>query len=225
MREESPQVSVMAVVHRHQPLPADPYELWLRDELGDLLGIPHDGTRVEIVGGEIVVSPGPDFAHNLIVSDLQDAFAAAKAVGQAAGWRCVQTQDVNLSEIHEGYIPDLCVMSEADVQKARSRRSSKILPDELTLAVEVTSRSNFAEDREPGARRQRPSKWNGYARTGIPYYLIVDRDPQVMTSTLFTEPGFGGRYEESTSWKFGESIQLPAPFGITVPTDEWEAWD
>ncbi|MCP2343867.1 Uma2 family endonuclease [Actinomadura rupiterrae] len=197
----------------------------MSDELGDILDIPHDGTRVEIVGGEIVVSPGPDFAHNLIVSDLQDAFAAAKAVGQALGWRCVQTQDVNLSEIHEGYIPDLCVMSQADVRRAKDRRSTKILPDELTLAVEVTSRSNFAEDREPGPRRQRPNKWNGYARTGIPFYLIVDRDPQVMSSTLFTEPNPAGLYEQSVSWKFGEPIQLPAPFGLTVPTDDWEAWD
>ncbi|MEV4256628.1 Uma2 family endonuclease [Spirillospora sp. NPDC049652] len=213
----------MAVVHR--PLPADPFDLWLRDELGVVLGLPHDGTRVEIVGGEIVVSPGPDFAHNLIVGDLQDAFAAAKALGRMEGWRCVQTQDVSLSEIHEGYIPDLCVMSDADVRKARDRRSTKILPDELTLAVEVTSRSNVAEDREPGPRRRRPSKWNGYARTGVPFYLLVDRDPQVAATTLFTEPNPAGMYEESVKWKFGEIVELPEPFGVRMGSQEWEPWD
>ncbi|NDU72585.1 hypothetical protein GWI34_08085 [Actinomadura sp. DSM 109109] len=53
-------MSIFATVHHHRELPDTPYNLWLRDELADVLDLPRDGTRVEIVGGEIIVSPGPD---------------------------------------------------------------------------------------------------------------------------------------------------------------------
>ncbi|MCP2340085.1 hypothetical protein [Actinomadura rupiterrae] len=38
-------------------LPDTPANMWARGELHDFLRLPHDGTRVEIIGGEIVVSP------------------------------------------------------------------------------------------------------------------------------------------------------------------------
>ncbi|WP_198036897.1 Uma2 family endonuclease [Nocardia sp. BMG51109] len=215
----------MAVVHRHSELPGDPYDLWVRDELADILDLPHDGTRVEIIGGEIVVAPGPDFAHNMIVSEIQDSFAAVKVADASFPWRCVQTQDLNLSEIHDGYIPDLCVIDKEVARQARVAALTKILPGQLALSVEVTSPSNAAEDREPGARRVRPSKWNGYAQVGIAHYLLVDRDPKTAAATLFTEPDRrSGSYLESMSWKFGETIVLPDPFDVSIPTDEWEPW-
>ncbi|MBF6172999.1 Uma2 family endonuclease [Nocardia blacklockiae] len=218
-------MSVMAVVHRHRELPGDPYDLWVRDELADVLDLPHDGTRVEIIGGEIVVAPGPDFAHNMIVSEIQGPFEVARATGSAFQWRCVQTQDLNLSDIHDGYIPDLCVVDKDVARQARAEALKKILPGQVALTVEVTSPSNAAEDRKPGARRARPSKWNGYARVGIGNYLLVDRDPQAAVATLFSVPDReSGGYREAVSWKFGETIVLPEPFGVSIPTNEWDPW-
>ncbi|WP_280332309.1 Uma2 family endonuclease [Nocardia wallacei] len=218
-------MNVMAVEHRHRELPGDPYELWVRDELADVLDLPHDGTRVEIIGGEIVVAPGPDIGHNAIVSDIQDAFALAKGADSAFPWRCIQTQDLNLSDIHDGYIPDMCVMDQEILRQARAAALKKVLPAQLALTVEVTSPSNAAEDRKPGARRARPSKWNGYARVGIGSYLLVDRDPQAAVATLFSAPDREtGSYRQSVSWKFGETIVLPEPFGVSIPTDEWDPW-
>jgi Uma2 family endonuclease len=219
-------MSVMAVVHRHRELPADPYDLWMRDELADILDLPHDGTRVEIIGGEIVVAPGPDIAHNAIVSEIQDAFAVTRAADSAFPWRCIQTQDVSLSDIHDGYIPDLCVLAGDILRAARIQASTKIFPEQLALTVEVTSPSNAAEDRRPGSRRVRPSKWNGYARVGIGHYLLVDRDPEAAAATLFTDPDreFGG-YRAWTSWKFGETIELPGPFDVSIRTHEWAPWE
>ncbi|WP_433468144.1 Uma2 family endonuclease [Spirillospora sp. CA-128828] len=97
--------------------------------------------------------------------------------------------------------------------------------EDLALALEVTSPSTAPEDRRPGLRRANPTKWNGYARVGIPFYLLVDRDPGEAQTTLFSEPDTAsGSYKESMTWAFGEAIKLPEPFGIEIPTSEWEPW-
>ena len=223
--EESPKVSVIATVHHHRELPDTPYNLWMRDELADVLDLPHDGTRVEIIGGEIVVSPGPDMAHNFIVQDISDAFAAARVRDASFPWRCVATQDLNVSEVHDGYIPDLCVLDERTAVEGRRAQLRKALPAHLELALEVTSPSNAPDDRRPGNRRVNPSKWNGYARVGIPFYLLVDRDPKEATTTLYSQPDTrSGDYLDAVSWAFGEPVKLPEPFSLEIPTDEWEPW-
>ena len=223
--EETPKVSILATVHHHRELPDTPYNLWLRDELADVLDLPHDGTRVEIIGGEIVVSPGPDMAHNFIVQDIADAVAAARARDASFPWRCIATQDVNLSDIHDGYIPDLCILDEETAAQTRRAQLKKAFPEHLHLVLEVTSPSTVFDDRLPGKRRFNPTKWNGYARVGIPFYLMVDRDPKEARTTLFTEPDPAtGEYREAVSWDFGEAVKLPDPFGLEIPTAEWEPW-
>ncbi|WP_433477990.1 Uma2 family endonuclease [Spirillospora sp. CA-142024] len=218
-------MSILATSHHHHELPDTPYNLWMRDELADVLDLPHDGTRVEIIGGEIIVSPGPDYAHNVIVRTVNEGFLAAKLMNSGFPWRCVQTQDLNLSEIHDGYIPDLCVLSAETDEEARVAQLKKVLPPHLEFVLEVTSPSTASYDRLPGKKRVKPTKWNGYARVGIPYYLLVDRDPQAAQTTLFTEPvPASGEYRESMTWAFGEAIKLPEPFGIEIPTGEWEPW-
>lgn len=223
--EESPKVSILATSHHHHELPDTPYNLWMRDELADFLDLPHDGTRVEIIGGEIIVSPGPDMAHNYIVQDVADAFAIARTRDMSFPWRCIATQDLNLSEIHDGYIPDLCVLEKSTADETRRAQLKKALPTHLELVLEVTSPSNAADDRRPGRRRTVATKWNGYARVGIPYYLLVDRDPKAARTTLFTDPDKAtGEYREAAIWEFGDTVKLPEPFGVEIPTDEWEPW-
>jgi hypothetical protein len=47
-----------------------------------------------------------------------------------------------------------------------------------------------------------------------------------MTATLYSAPDSdGGVYQESRTCRFGEELALPEPFGVTVPTGEWDAWD
>jgi Uma2 family endonuclease len=202
------------------------YELWLRDELADVLGLPDDGTRVEIIWGETVVSPGPKSAHSAVVADIQDTFATTRGTRAGFRWRCLQGMDLDLSEIHNGYIPDLCVLDHDRFEQVRREELGQLRPHHLALAVEVTSPSNAAEDRRPGPRRKRPSKWNGYGRVGIGHYLIVDRGPGVAATTLYTMPDTEqGGYRKSVSWKFGETIELPEPFGVSIRTDDWTPWD
>lgn len=101
-------------------------ELWVQGRLLDELGIRDDGrTRVEIIGGEIVVSLLPTVDHGGMVSDIQRMFYRAK-----------------------------------------------------------------------------------------------------FTTTLYSDPETeAGAYRESQVWRFGETINLPEPFSVEIPTDGWEAWD
>lgn len=97
---------------------------------------------------------------------------------------------------------------------------------QIALAVEVASRWNADDDRELGKKRERRSKWNGYALVGVAHYLLIDRDPRRMTATLYTVPDpDGGVYRESRAWRFGEEFVLPESHAVTVPTGEWDAWD
>jgi Uma2 family endonuclease len=225
VREESPNVSMAAVAHHNLELPDSAYNLWLRDELTGKLRLPNDGTKVEIIGGEIVVSPGPDFAHNDIIQDIEGAFVAARIAEPSFPWRCVHTMDLNLSGIQDGYIPDLIVLDIETRQAARKAQASHLLPEQAGLVVEVTSRSTAADDRQPSLRRLTPTKWTGYAQVGIPYYLLVDRAPRSAHAILYSDPDQGsGSYGHLRVWEFGEAIRLPEPFGVVVETDEWEPW-
>ncbi|MEU6233708.1 Uma2 family endonuclease [Kitasatospora sp. NPDC047058] len=207
-------------------LPDSPYAMWVRGELDEYLRLPDDGTRVEVIGGEIVVSPAPVYAHGGILSDVQRGFERAWFLDAAFPWRAVQTINLDLVEIGDGYIPDMVVLHrDVDAEK-RAEDPLHLYPHDLGLVVEVTSSSNARHDRRPMFGRQvKPAKWSGYARTGVPHYLLVDRDPRQPGITLFGEPDKAdGTYEVLGEWKFGESVRLPEPFGVEVGTDAWKPW-
>jgi Uma2 family endonuclease len=217
-------MSVAAVAHFM--LPDSPYAMWVRGELADYLHLPKDGTRVEVIGGEIVVSPGPTVDHNGIVRDIERGLFAAELADPAFIWRSIQTTDVNLFEIGDGYIPDLIVLEADILTEARTAAARHLLPHQIDLVVEVTSRSNAVADRQPDSKRAIGTKWSGYAHAGIPYYLLVDRDPKVGNTTLYASPDRrAGTYERRETWAFGQKITLPSPFGFEIATEHWAPWD
>ncbi|UGQ14025.1 Uma2 family endonuclease [Yinghuangia sp. ASG 101] len=207
------------------PLPEKAHTMWVRDELADYLHVPHDGSRVEIVGGEIVVSPGPALNHNNIVATIQDAMAVARAREKDFPWRAVQTTDLNLAEIQDGYIPDLIVLHEKKLRAALDAGARYVMSTDVAMAVEVASPSNAGNDRQPGLHHRKDTKWTGYARCGIPHYLVVDCAPSACLATLFADPAPEARaYCAVTTWKFGETITLPEPYGVDIETEDWEPW-
>ncbi|MFC0038983.1 Uma2 family endonuclease [Actinomadura rayongensis] len=219
-------MSILAVARTYYTLPDTPYNLWMRDELATAMDLPNDGTRVEIIGGEIVVSPTPLFEHNAVVWEIQKGLHAAQIAQPDFSWECVTGQDLALSDLHSGYIPDLCVLPRDAYVNAMRDKVRKLRPEHLELVVEVTSPTNAPTDRRSGPRRTAPTKWHEYARVGVPFYLLVDRDPKVATVTLFSEPDrAAGEYGDAIEWKFGEKVELPAPLGFSFATDEWDTWN
>ncbi|WP_242901580.1 Uma2 family endonuclease [Actinomadura terrae] len=212
-------------IHWHHELPDTPYNLWKRRELADLVRLGRQGTRAEIIGGRIIVPPWMDLAHGLIVSDVADAFTVDGMKDPSGAWQSVRGQDLDLDVIQDGYTPDLCLLNPENGLKARKAQLKHLSPHHVELVLEVTSPENADQDRIPSPPDADATKWNGYARVGIPHYLLVDRDPGVARTTLFSGPDrAAGEYRESLSWAFGEVVRLPEPFGLEISTDEWEPW-
>lgn len=219
-------MGVPAVAHFILPEPA--YDLWLKGELREKLGLRRDEkrTRVEIIGGEIVVSPGPLFHHARIASQIQKAFNWREQSDPGFAWQIVQGMDLDLRHIGDGYTPDLMVLTTKEYDDPTNSRARHLLAEQIGMVVEITSKSTAANDREPAdddnADERGFTKWNGYAHEGAGFYLLVDRAPGRACSTLFSEPYLpGGVFRGAKRWNFGETIVLPEPFGVEIPTEDW----
>ncbi|MFD0901451.1 Uma2 family endonuclease [Actinomadura sediminis] len=215
----------VATVHGF-PLPDTPYEMWVRGELDEYLHLPDDGTKVEVVGGEIVVSPSPVPSHYFVVKSIERAMYQAEMADPDFRWESMQAVDLNMAPIKDGYIPDLMIMDSGTAFGIFEDDRKAVRPEQLEAVVEVTSPSNARNDRPPRLVQVAGTKWSAYARSGIPFYLLVERDPSKPGVTLFGEPHLpSGTYETLHFWKFGETVKLPEPLGFEIETERWRPWD
>ncbi|WP_327353868.1 Uma2 family endonuclease [Streptomyces sp. NBC_01304] len=160
-----------------------------------------EGCKVEIIEGIITVSPAPAAAHNIIAWKTQRQLTSVIP----EDWGIFQTLAVAIPYRLGLYIPDLVVAPEGYLQEG-----TYIPAAVAELVVEITSQSN--------ARHDRISKPAGYAAAGIPLYLLIDRwAPKGPTVTLYGEPK-GDVYHVLQAVKFGEEINLPEPFNLTLNT-------
>lgn len=204
-------------------LPDTPYNLWVRGELDDYVDAP-EGSRIEIIGGKVVVSPPPGLPHNAIVGDI--ALVFNRALGTEFPWRTDYGTGMSLVGVGDGFVPDLVIVDQDVYLAARRSGIQTLVPDQVELVVEVTSYSNAKNDRQPTRGGRASNKWNGYARAEIPYYLLVDRSPKAARSILYSIPDQAlGAYLHQESWEFRETIHLPDPFDIEIDTTEWKPWD
>ncbi|MFF6639385.1 Uma2 family endonuclease [Streptomyces althioticus] len=164
-----------------------------------------EGSKVEIIEGIVTVSPAPAYRHNVIAARIQRRLYSAIP----EDWEIFQTLAIAVPSRLGMLIPDLMV---APVHE--HTESETHIPAGLAeLVVEVTSKSN--------ARHDRVSKPAAYAAAGIPLYLLVDAwAPGGPTVTLYGEPK-DDVYRPLKSAKFGEPIQLPAPFDLVIDTAEF----
>jgi Uma2 family endonuclease len=130
----------------------------------DLLDFPEDGKKYEVVHGELLVTPGPQLLHQLIVFRLVEVIGAflrryPVGVGFAGG-------DISWSE-DSLVIPDLLVADRTEVRSMTWERVKTLL-----LVVEVLSPSHAREDRFTKRRL--------YQEVGIPLYWLVDADARTV---------------------------------------------
>ncbi|WP_327585714.1 Uma2 family endonuclease [Nonomuraea sp. NBC_00507] len=207
-------------------LPSSPYQMWVDGELQDYLHIPYDGTRVEIIDGEIVVSPAARLMHNIICTQIANFVDRALVKDPSYRWRSVSGNGLTFVAEENGYIPDLIVMDCEVTQEALKLNQMHLMTDQAEMVVEVTSPSTANRDRPPADKQSGKGKWCGYARAEIPYYLLVDLDPAVSAVTLYSIPDqASAAYLHKENWSLGETITLPDPIGIEIPTDDWKPWE
>ncbi|SNX63545.1 Uma2 family endonuclease [Streptomyces sp. TLI_55] len=162
------------------------------------------GYRVEIIGGQIIVSPPPDGPHGEALTDLVLPFAASGLHGTDS--KVIQGTGLWLPTGTEDYaIPDLSVV-DADYRDQYVENNCYD-PVCFRLVLEVTS-SNYRTDLR--------DKVKAYAAAKIPVYVIIDRKHQRLH--VLTNPT-GDDYESHWPHSPGEMVTLPKSIGADVTLD------
>jgi len=131
----------------------------------DLLAIPDDGKRREIVDGEMIVSPSPKFRHQFV--SIRIAAALLRYLAEhPLGLLLLAPLDVIFGEV-DVLEPDLIFV----LNEHRSILQDWVrgAPD---LVIEILSPTTAANDRGP--------KLKAYARFGVPEYWIADPDAKTI---------------------------------------------
>jgi hypothetical protein len=175
-------------------------------ELADLertwetLDIP--GHRVELINGQIVVSPSASRRHSSSIDRLIDALFDVK---QRNDWEFHTNLTVHIAATRERLIPDLMVAP----KDAPGFGDNELLGHGVLLVAEVVSPHSQSWDRV--------AKPRAYAQGHVPLYLLIDRLAEPATVTLFSDPGEGG-YPSCSPATAGQPLRLPEPFGISLDT-------
>ncbi|MFB6951799.1 Uma2 family endonuclease [Streptomyces niveus] len=177
------------------------------DEFSRIMARTTDRVRLELIDGKLRSKAVPDGDHGLIIEWLTR--------------QCMQSR------------PELWLYPEQGV-KAQAYRQGRaradgllapsgsiggqgewVDPGPVLMAVEVTS---YDSDTDARDRTEKP---RAYAETGIPVYLLIDRDSCEVT--VFSEPD-GVRYESARTVPFGKTVVLPDPVGIMLETEQLKDW-
>ncbi|MEV0215561.1 Uma2 family endonuclease [Micromonospora sp. ALFpr18c] len=171
--------------------------------LEDLLTLPDDAPRVELVDGVIQVTPSPTLGHQNISSLLwlwlHNHAPQHLGVAQAIG--------VRLSH-NTSRQPDV-LLHRAGVASARSILRS----EDVVLAVEIVS---------PGTRRiDRFAKPGEYAAAGIPFFWRIEQDPMhVYAYRIGDRVGPGGERQYELVADGADVVEMTEPFDIKLPIAE-----
>ncbi|MGW0838313.1 Uma2 family endonuclease [Streptomyces prunicolor] len=162
------------------------------------------GYRVEIIGGQIIVSPPPDVPHARALTDLMVPFLTAGLHGIES--KVLQGIGLWLPTGTEDYaIPDLAVV-DTDIEDHYVENNC-YEPAPFRLVLEVTS-SNYQADLR--------TKVTAYAGAAVPVYVIVDRKHQRLH--VLTDPATG-EYANHRVHAPGELVALPDTLGAKVTLD------
>ncbi|MDL2077298.1 Uma2 family endonuclease [Streptomyces sp. GXMU-J15] len=162
------------------------------------------GYRVEIIGGQILVTPPPDGPHARALTKLMRLFLAAglddgetEVLQGIALWLPTDTEDYA--------IPDLAIVdSDFDDHLIENNCYDPVC---FRLVLEVTS-SNWKTDLK--------TKAASYADAKVPVYVIVDRKHQRLH--VLTDPA-GDDYATHRIHSPGQLITLPDSIGAEVTLD------
>jgi len=151
---------------------------------------PPEGYRVEIVEGRIEVAPPAVGHHAYLIEEIRRPITPALP----AGVGLFSNTTLEEPEI-DRYIPDLAAWP---MELLRTDTEWAFPGGQCLLAVEVTS---------PDQERRDYAKTAGYARSGVPVYLLADWTQR--TCIVYSEPE-DGRYKHRRDTSFGKPSPCPS---------------
>ncbi|BDH14983.1 Uma2 family endonuclease [Streptomyces hygroscopicus] len=177
------------------------------EEASRILARLEEGARLELIDGKVRSKAMPDGDHGRIIQWLLRI--------------CMQHRPELFLDPNQGLKAETC-------RKGRLRPDASLVPcdafvgqgewadpDPVLMVVEVTSHDSDTDQRD------RVEKPRAYARTGIPLYLLIDR--QACRIVVYSEPD-DGSYETVHTVPFGKTFHLPDPVGITLETEQLKNW-
>jgi Uma2 family endonuclease len=167
----------------------------------DLLRLPDDGLRHELINGEHFVTPAPSWKHQVVAANLH-RLLAPYVYEHRCGIALFAPFDVVFTR-YDVVEPDLLYFSNARRVEVVTEKNAQGGPD---LAVEVLS---------PGTRRRDETlKRRLYERMKVPEYWIIDPDRQVVK--VFRLDAGKYRLEELTLGS-QDSLTTPLLPGLSLP--------
>ncbi|MEU6373663.1 Uma2 family endonuclease [Streptomyces sp. NPDC046909] len=163
------------------------------------------GWRVELIEGEIHVTPPANGEHEEFVSELTDQVVERRHDRSLRNYTGIGLNVPGASDTGH-VVPDLVIAPKGSFDDKEEWHE----PSTVLLVAEVTSTST--------AERDRDKKIRGYARAGIPVYLLIDREEAEVI--VYSEPS-GDEYAQGPKHKIGLTVPLPAPLGFDLDTAEF----
>ncbi len=163
------------------------------------LAIGETNERIELFDGSILVSPAPTPRPQKISRRLANALERG---ARAAGLEVYEAVNMRLRSGRIP-IPDLVVVDPIDQWKSIIEAAS------CHLVGEIVSPSNPAADKV--------LKMHYYAQAGIPWYLLVDTDPEIVLTLYRAE---GDKYVQVAEGIGGEPLVLTEPIQVTLDPAE-----
>jgi Uma2 family endonuclease len=158
-----------------------------------------EGFKVEVVGGQLIMTPQSEI-QSWTITDVQDA-AKASGVNKRR-----LLSDVLVRFLGEPpRAPDIAILE----QEAEAPYSC----EDLLAAVEIVSAED--DDHDYGVKLKQ------YARFAVPVYLIID--PFRAECTLLTRPK-GQDYATREIYAYGDTLTLHLADGskVNIPTEQFE---
>ncbi|MFF1380670.1 Uma2 family endonuclease [Streptomyces sp. NPDC058308] len=167
----------------------------------------NEALRLEFVNGKLGVKAVPDGDHGRIIAWLTQI-----CIQSRQGLWLFPDQGLRVDTYCKGNArPDGC-LAPIDTFVGQGEWAST---DGLLMVVEVTSGDADTDDRD------RVEKPRAYAESGIPVYLLIDRDSCEVK--VHSQPD-GERYEVVVTVPFGKAVALPDPVGIDLETEALKDW-
>ncbi|MGN6370429.1 MAG: Uma2 family endonuclease [Phycisphaerae bacterium] len=158
-----------------------------------MLGEDPPGLRLELVNGEIAVSPSPSQEHSFADTQLRiilGTYINENDLGMLLGDVDTIFDDLNVRR------PDILFLAKPRLRLLKKGHGISIIPD---LCVEILSPSSATLDQT--------EKFDLYARTGVPHYWIIDPKGHTFDAYKLS----GKKYVKAASAREKQSVKAP-PF-------------